>query len=1237
MDAAVSRLEAATGRLEALEVRLASLTTGGSVRSIPGPGAAAAHASAPAPPAASAAGTPLEAYRGLLAKQLATLVEAGEAVGGQVLVATRVLAEGFLREASVVEAFACCRKPSDAELQELVAPFGERMVAASELSSGPKSPYQNHFKLVSEAMQALSWVVYTGPDCGMRAPAQHVEDAASAADFYANKVLMEWRAKDPAHAGWVQALKSLMGALKDFCWQHFPAGPTWNAAGVPVKGFSPGTAARGASAAAAAPAPAAATAATAAPPKPPAAAPRPPPPPPPDALLDRKPAAAAAAPGGGGGNLMAALFADINKGSTVTSGLRKVTDDMKTKNQTERSGAVPAGTAAAAAAAAAPAVGGARGKAPPRPPRLECEQGRKWVVENQVGNRDIIIENTEPRQTVYIFNCSNSTIRVRGKVNAITLDSCSRTGLLFDMVVATCELVNSSSVEVQCTGAVPTVAVDKCDGCQLYLPRGSLEATDITTAKSSEVNVIVPGATDDADPVESAIPEQFVTRYRAGRWLTEPAATRAPPTIAAGTRRLTAAAASGSSTADSTATAASQPAMAPLERQYGEWESPITSELITSATKRLGGVSFSPGGDLFWLEGRPTEQGRQVLVRRPAGGGAPTDVTPPPDSGLNVRTRVQEYGGGEYVAGPAAVYFSNFGDQRLCVQDLSSGGAPPGAPRPLTAADSKQRFADGDVDEARNRLLCVVEDHSGDGEAVTSVGAVDLQSGAVTTLVSGADFYACPRLSPDGSKLAWVTWQHPNMPWDDTQLWVADVAPDGSVGAQRKVAGRAGESVVLPQWGPDGSLYFISDAPDGWWNLKMLGADAEVQAVLPMAAEFAAPMWVFGQRPYLVLSTGHILAVYSDPKKAGSTLALIDPATRSTSELATPFTSFSGPTLAVHEAPDGGALRVAAAAGSALQPAAVVLLEVDGVEALKGCGPGDWQVVRTSADIQVDAGYLSEPQAIEFPTEGGRTAFLNYYAPKNKDFAAPEGALPPLLVKIHGGPTSQASTAFNLGMQYWTSRGFAVADINYGGSTGYGRAFRQRLCSSWGIVDVDDCSNAARHLVKAGLADPARLCIDGGSAGGYTTLACLAFRDVFSAGASHYGVADLELLAKDTHKFESRYLDGLIGPYPEAKATYEQRSPINALDGFTKPVAFFQGLEDKVVPPNQAEEMFAALTARGIPTALVLFEGEQHGFRQAPNIRRALDGELYFYGRVLGFQPALPADFDPIEIVNAAA
>ncbi|EFN50763.1 hypothetical protein CHLNCDRAFT_142506 [Chlorella variabilis] len=510
LEAAVSRLESITSRLEETEARLASIVPTGTSSFTPRPTAAAPGAPAAALPAAAAGpGAALADYRQLLSTQLAKAAAAAEGVGGQVLEATHILVEGFQREAAVIEAMGVCKKPDNGELQQLLQPVGEQMVAAGDLASGPRSPYQNHYKLVSEAMQALSWVAYTGPNCGIHLPPQHVEDALSAADFYANKVLMEWRSRDPGHAAWVQAA---------FCARNFPAGPQWNAAGIPASQFAPAAAAAGGAAAAAAAAGAAAGAAAA-----PAAAkkaagppPPPPPPPPPGSIAANKAAAAAAAApaGGAGGNPMAALFADISKGSSVTSGLRKVTADMKTKNRADRAGAVPAAAAAAGAAAVAvkPKAAAAAG-----PPRLECEQGRKWVVENQVGNREIVIEQMQPKQVVYIYNCSGSTIQARrGGADPRQGQEPGR------LLVATVELVNSSSVEVQCTGAVPTVAVDKCDGCQLYLPRGSLEVTDITTAKSSEVNVVVPGASEEADPVESAIPEQFVSRYRGGRWVTEP-------------------------------------------------------------------------------------------------------------------------------------------------------------------------------------------------------------------------------------------------------------------------------------------------------------------------------------------------------------------------------------------------------------------------------------------------------------------------------------------------------------------------------------------------------------------------------------------------------------------------------------------------------------------------------------------------------------------------------------------
>ncbi|KAI8473651.1 MAG: Alpha/Beta hydrolase protein [Monoraphidium minutum] len=685
--------------------------------------------------------------------------------------------------------------------------------------------------------------------------------------------------------------------------------------------------------------------------------------------------------------------------------------------------------------------------------------------------------------------------------------------------------------------------------------------------------------------------------------------------------------------ARSRAMAAAGPKQAPL----GDWASPISSELITSRTLGLASPTVLADGTVTWAELRPSEGGRNVIVARPPGGAA-ADVSPAPDSGVNVRTRVHEYGGGEHLVLPdGRLVFTNFSDQRVYVQPLA-GGAPPAL---LTAEGSGQRFADYCWDSTRNRLLAVCEDHSDSSkEAVNFLAAVDLASGAVARLAGGRDFYAAPRLSRDGGRVAWVQWDHPAMPWDATQLVVADVLLDGTLGEHRVVAGGAAEAPQQPQWAEDGSLYFVTDKEE-WWNLYRMAPSGEVTPVLPMAAEFGSPPWTLGLRTYAPLPTSDpsrpmLLAGYSDPKAAGANLGVVDVAASRLHPLDCGLTATRGGyQISVSEV--GGDLAVAVAAGSPTRANAVMMLKAKGVEGLMASKPGDWEVVKASTDMELDAGYLSSPTAVEFPTTGGRTAYMNFYPPNNKDFELPPGQLPALLVKIHGGPTSSASTLLNFSYQFWTSRGYAIADVNYGGSTGFGRTYRERLKGNWGIVDVDDCCNAARHLAAQGLVDEKRLCIDGGSAGGYTTLACLAFRDVFSAGASHYGVADAELLAAHTHKFESRYLDGLMGPYPAAKAVYVERSPIHAAANIKAPVALFQGDEDKVVPPEQAEVMHRALLGNGLPTALVMYKGEQHGFRSAAAIRSALEGEWYFYGKVLGFNAAYSPDLQPITIDNLPA
>ncbi|HLO48979.1 MAG TPA: S9 family peptidase [Kamptonema sp.] len=642
---------------------------------------------------------------------------------------------------------------------------------------------------------------------------------------------------------------------------------------------------------------------------------------------------------------------------------------------------------------------------------------------------------------------------------------------------------------------------------------------------------------------------------------------------------------------------------------YGSWKSPITSELIVSGTIGLGGVSLD-GDDIYWSEGRPSEGGRSVIVRRTSDGKI-SDVTPQP---FNVRTRVHEYGGGSFLVVNSTVYFSNFADQRLYHQRIDS------EPQPLTPVGD-WRYADGIVDSTRNRLIYVREDHNTSGEAVNTIVSINLENGDdIQILTQGNDFYASPRLSPDNSQLCWLSWNHPNMPWDGTELWVAEVKADGSLGEKQLVAGGVGESIFQPEWSPDGRLYFVSDRSN-WWNLyrwqpkhsltPSLLSGGDIETLCEMTAEFGLPQWVFGMSTYALVSANKIISTYT--QQGIWYLAALDLTTHKLTTIETPYTDISGISATGN--------RVIFLAGSPTDPTAIVQLDL---------ATNQLEVLRRSSELSIDSGYLSVPEPIEFPTENGQTAYAFYYHPKNRDYTAPAEEKPPLVVKSHGGPTAATSSTFNLKIQYWTSRGFAVLDVNYGGSTGFGREYRQRLKDSWGIVDVDDCANGAKYLAQKGLIDAERMAIAGGSAGGYTTLCALTFRDVFKAGASYYGVSDLEALATDTHKFESRYLDGLIGPYPERQDLYKQRSPIHFTERLSCPVIFFQGLEDRVVPPNQAEMMVAAIKAKGLPVAYIAFEGEQHGFRRAENIKKTLDGEFYFYSRVFRFELAEPIEAVPI-------
>lgn len=638
---------------------------------------------------------------------------------------------------------------------------------------------------------------------------------------------------------------------------------------------------------------------------------------------------------------------------------------------------------------------------------------------------------------------------------------------------------------------------------------------------------------------------------------------------------------------------------APHIAPSGSWKSPITSELIVSGTVGLGQIALD-GVDVYWIEQRPAEGGRNVIVRR-SPDGQTRDLNPPP---LNARTRVHEYGGGAFWVSAGTVYFTHFADQRLYRQ---VGEA---APQPLTPA-ADLRYADGVADQGRNRLICVCEDHFVAGrEAVNTLVSLSLTKGESQTLVSGGDFYSSPRLSPDGSRLAWLTWNHPNMPWDGTELWVGEFRADGSLGRTERVAGGVAESIFQPEWSPDGVLHFVSDRT-GWWNLYRWN-NGQIGPLCPMEAEFGRPQWVFDISTYAFASSERIICAYTE--HGTWRLASLDTKTRKLDPIDLPYTDIWN-----LRAASGQAVFTAS---SPAEPPAIVRLDL---------ATRRLEVLRRSSSLAIAAEYLSVPQAVEFPTEQGRTAHALFYAPRNRDYTAPSDARPPLLVKSHGGPTSAASTTLNLGIQYWTSRGMAVLDVNYGGSTGYGRAYRERLKGQWGIVDVDDCVNGARFLVERGFVDGNRLAITGGSAGGYTTLCALTFHDFFKAGASHYGISDLEALARDTHKFESRYEESLVGPYPERRDLYYARSPIHFTERLSCPLIIFQGLEDKVVPPNQAEMMVAALRAKGLPVAYVPFAGEQHGFRRAENIKRALDAELYFYSRIFGFSLADPVEPVPIE------
>ncbi|XP_071159816.1 dipeptidyl-peptidase 5-like isoform X1 [Mytilus edulis] len=637
---------------------------------------------------------------------------------------------------------------------------------------------------------------------------------------------------------------------------------------------------------------------------------------------------------------------------------------------------------------------------------------------------------------------------------------------------------------------------------------------------------------------------------------------------------------------------------------YGSWRSPITSKIVSESSVKFQEVhvdSCPENADtVYWGELRFDEGGRIVVCSQKVGEDKNTSWTP---KDYNARTRVHEYGGGAIFVNNKVVYFSNYKDQQMYSQS-----SPDEAPQLITTGEKTWRYADGSFNAKTSKIYCVREDHSvveskKAKEPVNTVVTIDPVTKQQFILTEGADFYSSPRVSPDGKKIAWVQWNHPNMPWDSTELWTGDLSATGdAVSNPKQIVSGTDISVMQPSWTPNNELLYIGDQTE-WWNLYHVNANGDHTNLLPRDKETGGPHWVFAFYGYAVdpKGTGRIVL------NSGSELGVLNMNTKEYQKLDTGFTSHTCMNLTA----DG---QVYCVAGSPTKFECVIRINLETKEV---------KILQESKSLDMDTGYYSIPEEISWKTTNDDVSYGYLYPPKNKDFVAPEGTKPPLLVQVHGGPTSQTSNVLSLKKQYFTSRGFAVLDVNYRGSTGYGKTYRHKLRAKWGVSDIDDCCFGALYLGDIGRVDENKLCIDGGSAGGYTTLACLTFKNVFKAGASHYGIGDLEALAGDTHKFESRYLDNLIAPYTgDGIKIYKERSPINYIEKLDCPIALFQGDEDKIVPPNQAEMMYKAVKEKGIPTMHVLFEGEQHGFRKAENIQTALDGEFYFFSKVFGFKAA---------------
>ncbi len=633
---------------------------------------------------------------------------------------------------------------------------------------------------------------------------------------------------------------------------------------------------------------------------------------------------------------------------------------------------------------------------------------------------------------------------------------------------------------------------------------------------------------------------------------------------------------------------------------FGSWKSPITTDLMLRDSVGLGEISIIEN-NIYWIEMRPQENGRYIVVKQTPDG-QQTDVIP---SEFNARTRVHEYGGGSYLATEQGLVFTNFSDQSLYLINSNND---------CLKLNNREacRYADMVHDKNNDRLICVREDHSDKtNEAVNTIVEVSLsEPGNEKVLVEGADFYSNPRISHGGKYLCWISWQHPNMPWDNTNLYLVEINDSGELGTPIHIAGGDNEAVCQPVWAPDDKLCFVSDR-NNWWNLYRY-MNNEINCVIALDAEFAVPQWSFRGCNYDFIDKELILAIYRQQGLAY--IGLINVSNKTIETLSLPYTDFESIVCNQDKA------WFLAASPNEFPS----IIEYDIKQNTNS-------VIRRSNNLCLDQETISVGESLNFPVDNEHSAHAFFYGPKNKEFIGLDNEMPPLIVISHGGPTGESHNGLKMVVQFFTSRGFAVLDVNYGGSSGYGRAYRQRLNGQWGIVDVNDCSQAALYVAEQGWVDKERLAIRGSSAGGFTTLAALAFTDVFKAGASHYGISELEAMTTDTHKFESRYLDSLIGAYPEEQELYKERSPINAVDNLSCPVIFFQGLEDKIVLPNQAEMMVDALKRKGIPVAYIAYEGEQHGFRQAKNIKRTLEAEYYFYSKVFDFECA--DEIEPVEFL----